>query len=112
MSTKQGQTYLDTIKMKIRAKDLVGAEKDLHYLIVNKDFDKLWGDTTLPVLWGFIAHMRLDKRVPTAAVDLRNGEVLLNPQFFLDTVESLEDLLFIIMHERDHRILRRLFRIN
>jgi len=112
MSTKEGQTYLDTIKMKIRAKDLASAEKDLHYLIVNKDFDRFWGNKTLPVLWGYIAHIRLDEKVPTAAVDLRNGEVLLNPQFILDKIHSLEDLLFIVLHERDHRILRRIFRVN
>jgi hypothetical protein len=112
MSTREGQTFLETIKAKIRAKDLAGAEKDLHYLIVNKDFDRFWGNKTLPVLWGYIAHINLSETVPTAAVDLRNGKVLLNPQFILDKVHSLEDLLFIVLHERDHRILRRLFRVN
>ena len=112
MSVKSGQSYLDTIKQKIRAQDLPGAEKDLHYLIVNRDFDKLWGAGTLPVMWGFIAHIRLTKAIPTAIVDLANGEIQINPQFLLDKIDSLEDLLFVILHERDHRILRRLFRIN
>jgi hypothetical protein len=45
-------------------------------------------------------------------VDLRNGRVTINPQFIMDKIHSLEDLLFIVLHERDHRLLRRIYRIN
>jgi len=108
----KGTTYLEGIKSKIRKGDLDGAEMDLHRLLVNRDFDALWGCKSLPVIWGYIAHIRLDTTVPTACVDLPGGKVLLNPQFILDKVHCLMDLLFIVLHERDHRILRRIFRIN
>ena len=104
--------YLKNIKDKIGAGNLKGAEQDLHYLIVNRDFDKVWGAGTLPVLWGFVSNISLDDQVPTAAVDLRNGSVSVNPTFLVEKIDTLSDLLFILMHELDHRLIRRLFQVN
>lgn len=114
----KGLSYLEAIKAKIREGDLDGAEFDLHRLVVNRDFDRLWGNRALPVIWGYIAHIKLSHpaithgEIGTAAVDLPSGRVLINPKFLLEKIHSLEDLLFLVLHERDHRILRRLFRIN
>ena len=75
--------YLTGIKTKIEKGDLKGAERDLHHLIVNKDFMDVWGRDDLPVLWGHIAHMTLDESVPSAMVDLRFGKVFINPTFIM-----------------------------
>ena len=104
--------YLTGIKTKIERGDLKGAEHDLHHLILSKDFKRIWGRSDLPVLWENIAHMNLDESIPTAMVDLRNGKVFINPKFIMDKIHSLEDLLFIIMHERDHRLIRRIYRVD
>ena len=104
--------YITGIRNKIEAGDISGAESDLHHLIISKDFRKIWGRDDLPVIWGYISRMTLDTSVPTAMVDLRNGKVFINPQFILDKIHSLEDLLFIVLHERDHRLIRRIYRVD
>ena len=118
MANNKAQSFLDNLKKKITAGDIKAAENDLHYLIVNRDFDNMWGAGALPVMWKYIAHFKLSTKdpfggpLPTAAVDLRNGEVRVNPNFLVEKVHSLADLLFIVMHERDHRLLRRLYRVD
>ena len=104
--------YITGIRNKIEVGDLSGAEKDLHHLILNKDFERVWGNKDLPVLWGHISHFKLSEECPTAMVDLRNGKVILNPNFLMERVHKIEDLLFLVMHERDHRLLRRIYRVD
>jgi hypothetical protein len=104
--------FITGIRSKIEAGDIEGANYDLHHILISKDFMNLWGRNDLPVMWGYISTMKLDSSCPTAMVDLRNGKVFINPQFILDKILTIEDLLFIILHERDHRLIRRIYRID
>jgi hypothetical protein len=109
---KNNQSFVEGLKAHIVAGNLDAAERELHHVLLNKDFEDLYGNTDLPVMWGMVSSMTLDPRCPTAMVDLRNGKVVLNPQFVVKMVHTLDDLLFLVMHERDHRLLRRIYRIN
>jgi hypothetical protein len=104
--------YITGIRNQIESGNLPGAERDLHNLILNKDFERVWGNKDLPVLWGHISSLKLTEECPTAMVDLRDGKVMINPKFLLERVHKIEDLLFLVMHERDHRLIRRIYRVD
>ena len=63
----------------------------------------------VPKILKFIRHIAFDPGVPTAAVNFMKGELRIGMQFFLDHINGPEDFLFILIHERNHLILRKLY---
>lgn len=113
------ESNLNEIKRKLRAADYAGAEKDLHILIADGSFSMMGQNREIPALWSFVHQISFTENLAamtgghgTACIDLRNGKLSLDPNFFLTKIRSFEDLFFILMHERDHRLLHRLYRIQ
>ena len=56
-------------------------------------------------IWLYVARIDFDKRVSTARIHLKTGFVTFGVDFFLNHIISIEDLLFLMLHERNHKIL-------
>jgi len=52
-----------------------------------------------------VAKVGFDKDVTTAQINLKTGFVTFGVDFFIKHINSIEDLLFLIIHERNHYIL-------
>jgi hypothetical protein len=67
------------------------------------------GSERVPKILKYIHQITFDEALPTANVDLRKSDLTIGVEFFLDHIAGPEDLLFILIHERNHLILRRLY---
>jgi hypothetical protein len=67
------------------------------------------GSEKVPKILKYIHRIAFVEDLPTASIDLIKGDLKIGVRFFLDQVEGPEDLLFILIHERNHWILRRLY---
>lgn len=67
------------------------------------------GSERVPKLLKYIHEISFDEDLPTASVDLLRGNLKIGVEFFLDHIAGPEDVLFILIHERNHLILRRLY---
>ena len=56
-------------------------------------------------IWTYVAKVQFDKGVTTAQISLKTGFVTFGVDFFVKHINSIEDLLFLIIHERNHYIL-------
>jgi hypothetical protein len=56
-------------------------------------------------IWTYVAKVGFDKEVTTAQINLKTGFVTFGVDFFIKHINSIEDLLFLIIHERNHYIL-------
>ena len=56
-------------------------------------------------IWTYVAKVQFDKEVTTAQINLKTGFVTFGVDFFVKHINSIEDLLFLIIHERNHCIL-------
>jgi len=56
-------------------------------------------------VWTYVAKVGFDKGVTTAQINLKTGFVTFGVGFFVKHINSIEDLLFLIIHERNHYIL-------
>lgn len=56
-------------------------------------------------IWTYVAKVGFDKEVTTAQINLKTGFVTFGVDFFVKHINSIEDLLFLIIHERNHYIL-------
>lgn len=56
-------------------------------------------------IWTYVAKVEFDKSVTTAQINLKTGFVTFGVDFFIKRINSIEDLLFLIIHERNHYIL-------
>jgi len=82
--------------------------------VASDDIFKYWSgccrdSERVPKILKFIKHIAFDPGVPTASVNFMKGELRIGIQFFLDHINGPEDLLFILIHERNHLILRKLY---
>jgi hypothetical protein len=56
-------------------------------------------------IWTYVAKVQFDKEVTTAQINLKTGFVTFGVDFFVKHINCIEDLLFLIIHERNHYIL-------
>jgi hypothetical protein len=52
-----------------------------------------------------MVYIGFDKKITTAQINLKTGFVKFGVYFFVKHINSIEDLLFLIIHERNHYIL-------
>jgi len=57
-------------------------------------------------LMGFVRSLEITVDVDTASVNVQTGQMRISPIFFLRFIHSVRDLVWIIVHEREHRIIR------
>ena len=56
-------------------------------------------------IWIYVAKVEFDKKVTTARIHLKTGFVTFGDDFFVRHINSIDDLLFLMIHERNHYIL-------
>ncbi len=105
---------IEKIKAALRGRDLNRAATLLIHTLASNEVFSYWSDCCqgserVPKILKYIHQITFDETLPTARVDLRRGDLALGVQFFLDHITGPEDLLFILIHERNHLILRRLY---
>ena len=105
---------IEKIKEALREKDLNRAATLLIHTLASDVIFTYWSDCCqgserVPKLLKYINQINFDEALPTASVDLLRGDLKIGVQFFLDHIAGPEDVLFILIHERNHLILRRLY---
>jgi hypothetical protein len=63
----------------------------------------------VPKILKYIKRISFSPAVPTANINFMKGDLMIGTQFFLDHIDGPEDFLFILLHERNHLILRKLY---
>lgn len=61
--------------------------------------------TSLYNLFYYVKRINLTNKIPTACVNLITGNMDIGVNFFKEKINSIEDCMFIIFHERNHRII-------
>lgn len=56
-------------------------------------------------IWLYVAKVIFDKEVRTAQINLKTGFISFGTDFFIKHMNSIEDLLFLMLHERNHFIM-------
>ena len=105
---------IEKIKAALRGRDLNRAATLLIHTLASDEVFSYWSDCCqgserVPKILKYIHQITFDEALPTARVDLQKGDLTIGVQFFLDHITGPEDLLFILIHERNHLILRRLY---
>jgi hypothetical protein len=105
---------IEKIKAALRERDLKRASTLLIHTLASDEIFTYWSDCCqgserVPKLLKYINEITFDAALPTASVDLLRGDLKIGVQFFLDHITGPEDVLFILIHERNHLILRRLY---
>lgn len=108
------KSRIEKIKGALRARDLNQAATLLIHTIASDEIFTYWtdccdGSERVPKLLKYIHEISFDEALPTASVDLIRGDLKIGVEFFLDHIIGPEDVLFILIHERNHLILRRLY---
>ena len=63
----------------------------------------------VPKILKYIKRISFSPAVPTANINFMKGDLMIGTRFFLDHIDGPEDFLFILLHERNHLILRKLY---
>jgi hypothetical protein len=105
---------IEKIKAALRGRDLNRAATLLIHTLASDEVFSYWSDCCqgserVPKILKYIHQITFDEALPTARVDLQKGDLTIGVQFFLNHISGPEDLLFILIHERNHLILRRLY---
>jgi hypothetical protein len=104
---------IEVIKERLREGDFSEAADELYVLLFSSDTLKYWtelyGKNSSPKLIYTLRKIVFAPKVKTAHVKFSTGVVAIGSQFFLDYVETLDDVLLLIRHERDHVLIKRLF---
>jgi hypothetical protein len=108
------KSRIEKIKAALRGRDLNRAATLLIHTLASDEVFSYWSDCCqgserVPKILKYIHQIAFDEALPTASVDLRKGDLTIGVQFFLDHITGPEDVLFILIHERNHLILRRLY---
>jgi hypothetical protein len=103
---------IEKSKAALRGKDLNRAGTLLIHSLASDEIFSYWSDCCqgserVPKLLKYIHEIRFDEALPTAAVDLLRGDLKIGVNCFLEHLIGPEDVLFILIHERNHLILRR-----
>jgi len=102
------------IKQSLQDDNLQQAASLLVSTIASDEMFTYWatccnGSERIPKILKFIRHIAFDKGIPTAVINFKEGDLRIGVDFFLKHINVAEDLLFILLHERDHLILRNLY---
>ncbi|MFA4901846.1 MAG: hypothetical protein WC600_03785 [Desulfobaccales bacterium] len=108
------KSRIEKIKSALREKHLNRAATLLIHTLASDEIFSYWSDCCqgserVPKILKYIHEITFDEALPTAPVDLYKGDLTIGVRFFLDHITGPEDLLFILIHERNHLILRRLY---
>lgn len=90
---------MEHIKEVLRQGRYAEASKEINEILYSS------GDPRLYQLWAFIRAVEFNESVETVKINLRLGTLIFAPSFVLNYMESLDDLLFMIIHERSHLVL-------
>ena len=110
-------TFLDKriqrIKEMLQKGSLRMASSLLIHAVASDDLFGYWssccrGSERVPKILKYIRHISFRKEVPTAAINFMNGELRIGVRFFEEHIHGPEDFLFLLVHERNHLILRNL----
>lgn len=101
---------LARVKDAILNRDVDAAENLFWSCLYDPEVRDTWiqclGSSIMESLLGFIRRVQFDTSVPTSIVNLEFGYVTINPIFFLRFITNAISLIELILHERDHRVLR------
>jgi hypothetical protein len=105
---------IDKIKETLHEKDLNLAASLLVSTMSSDEMFQYWGDCCqgserVPKILKYIRHISFEYNVPTAVINFREGDLKIGIDFFMQYINGPEDLLFILVHERNHLILRTLY---
>ena len=105
---------MEKVKEALRNKDLGGAADILVRMLASDDLFSYWsaasqGSERIPNILRYVNRIVFDPAITTAQINLLEGVVRLSPTFFLEHMTAPEDVLFILLHERNHLILRKLW---
>ena len=98
---------LRSIKERILASDREGAQEQLYVaLFADPSQWGRWPNVKIGNLLGLIRNLTFSlSKINTACVDLRTGDVWINPRFFLIHINKYSDLVEVLLHEREHRVI-------
>jgi len=82
--------------------------------IASDDMFKYWSgcchnNEHVPKILRYLKFIKFESDIPTAVINFMEGDLRIGVRFFLDYMDGPEDLLFILIHERNHLILRKLY---
>ncbi|CAB1060136.1 hypothetical protein D1BOALGB6SA_4901 [Olavius sp. associated proteobacterium Delta 1] len=105
---------IQKIKQSLRDDNLEQAASLLVNTIASDEIFSYWasccnGSEQIPKILKFIRHIAFNRRISTAVINFMEGDLRIGTEFFLQHILGPEDLLFILVHERDHLILRNLY---
>ena len=105
---------IEVIKQALEKKDLKRGASLLITTLASDDLFSYWssccqGSERVPKILKYIREISFDEALPTACIDLVKGRLKLGVGFFLDQIQGPEDFLFILIHERNHLILAKLY---
>jgi hypothetical protein len=105
---------IQRIKASLRLHDLNMAASLLINTIASDDMFKYWSgcchnNEHVPKILRYLKFIKFEPDIPTAVINFMEGDLRIGVQFFLDYMDGPEDLLFILIHERNHLILRKLY---
>jgi hypothetical protein len=105
---------IQRIKKTLGQDDLELAASLLINTVASDDMFGYWSgcchdSERVPKILKYIKHISFNPLVPTAVINFMEGDLMIGTQFFLDYIDGPEDLLFILIHERNHLILRKLY---
>ena len=108
------QNRIKRIKETLRRHDLDMAASLLINTVASDDMFRYWSrcchnNEHVPKILRYLKLIEFDSNIPTAVIDFMRGYLRIGVQFFLDYIDGPEDLLFILIHERNHHLLRKLF---
>jgi hypothetical protein len=108
------QKRLEEIRAELKAGQLEKAAGLLVTTIASDALFDYWtacceGSERVPKILRYIKRISFTENTPTARIDIREGSIEMNPQFYIDHILGPEDLLFILVHERNHLILHSLY---
>jgi hypothetical protein len=108
------QKRIKRIKDTLRRHELELAASLLINTVASDDMFTYWsrcchGSEHVPKILRYLKFIKFESDIPTAVIDFMRGDLRIGIRFFLDYMDGPEDLLFILIHERNHLILRKLY---
>ena len=108
------QKRIQRIKQALKQDEHDRAASLLISTVASDDMFRYWseccqGSERVPKILKFIRHISFDPNLTTAVINFNKGDLCIGSGFFLNYIDGPEDLLFILIHERNHLILRKLY---
>jgi len=103
---------IDKIKRLLLSDRPHEAASALYMLLFNRTTLRVWelavaDGSRLPQILNYLRRIEFkNKGVPTAGVNLRTGLLVIGSKFFVDFIEDTFDIFWLLLHERNHVIIR------